>query len=366
MQQKISQAKARLLVNYPYFGTVASKIELIQNNDIASFKSDGKKVEYNGDFFEKLNLNEVEFILANGAMHASLSHEQRKNGRSGWLWQMATDFAVNDMLVENGLEMPEGTQYRKRFCGMYAEEIYAELKDDILRDELEYEADNFDDVQTESQDKNMPQERSMEAQLFEEFTKSVLETEEKKGELPLSMERFFNLRKSSKIDWRNELKVAIDRFHKDDYILIPPNKKFLYLGIYLPSSVSNKFQLVIAVDSSGSVNEKLLGEFLGEVEFLMSSVQNFQIDLLTCDDKIRSHQVFYSGDKLEADLKGGGATNFRPVFEFVEQELKDTKLLLYFTDLEGIFPKEVPNYDVKWVTPKEQIVPFGEIIILEN
>jgi len=146
---KISQAKAKLLVDYPYFGTLASKLELVLNDNIESFKSDGKKLEYNSDFLERSELSEIEFVLANGAMHSVLAHESRKNNRSGWMWQMATDFAINDMLVENGLDMPYGAQYRVRFQGMYAEEIYAELKDDILRedDNLEYEADDSDDVE---------------------------------------------------------------------------------------------------------------------------------------------------------------------------------------------------------------------------
>jgi predicted metal-dependent peptidase len=367
IDKKISQAKAKLLVNYPYFGTIASKLELIQNDDIQAFRSDGKRVEYNSNFFDSIELSKIEFVLANGAMHASLAHEQRKGGRSGWLWQMATDYAVNDMLVENGLDRPDAATYSKRFCGLYAEEIYAELKEDILRDELEYEADDIDDIKTDNEEENPSKEdNSLSEQLFEEFTKAVLEAEEKKGELPLGINRFFNLNKSSKIDWRNELKVALDKFHKDDYTLIPPNKKFLHLGIYLPSTKSDKFQLVIAVDSSGSVNERLLNKFLSEIDFLMSSVQNFQIDLLVSDDKIHSHSVFYSGDILEVELKGGGATDFRPVFEFIDRELADAKLLLYFTDLDGIFPNEKPNYNVKWISLKEEKIPFGEIIILTD
>ena len=146
---KISQAKAKLLVDYPYFGTLASKLPLILNDDIQAFKGDGKKLEYSGDFLENASIGELEFVLANGAMHQSLAHDNRKNGRSGWLWQMATDMAINDMLVENGLERPNEAQYRIRFAGMYAEEIYAELKADILREEdnLEYEAEDADDVQ---------------------------------------------------------------------------------------------------------------------------------------------------------------------------------------------------------------------------
>jgi len=372
INSKVSQAKAKLLVDYPYFGTIASKLELVLNNDIQASKSDGIKLEYNDDFFNELTFSELEFVFANGAMHASLTHELRQNNRSGWLWQLATDYAINDMLVENGMQRPHQAHYSKRFSGLYAEEIYAELKDDILRDELEYEADTKDDV-NDSNNEEPKKEQDIEQiikddflkeQLFEEFTKTTLESEAKAGELPLNLDRFFDLDFEGKIDWREELRIAIDKFHKDDYTLIPPNKKFLHLGIYLPSSVSNRFNLVIAIDSSGSIDDVSLSEFLSELNFLMQTIQNYQIELLVCDDKIQSHQSFYSGDILEVDVKGQGATDFRPVFEFIESEFSDTKLLLYFTDLDGIFPNKIPSYDVKWITPKEEDIPFGEIILL--
>ncbi len=378
LRDKISQAKAKLLLEYPYFGTVASRLELIPNDDIESFKSDGTKLEYNSDFFNEIELSEMEFVFANGAMHASLLHDNRKNNRSGWLWQLATDYAINDMLVENGLDRPHQAHYSKRFSGLYAEQIYAELKDDILRDELEYEADDLDDVQ--NNDNEQKQERdtqkishdeTLQEQLFEEFAKSVLEAEIQKDELPQSIERFFDIEIAGTIDWRNELKVAIERFHKDDYTLLPPSKKFLYMGIYLPSCVSETFRLVIAVDSSGSIDESLLRTFLNEIDFLMLSVQNYQIDLLVCDEKIQAHTVFYKGETLasffgQTKVKGGGGTDFRTVFEFVATELSDTKLLLYFTDLEGIFPQNEPNYSVKWVSEKKGDIPFGELLLLEE
>ena len=52
IEQKISKAKAKLLVDYPLFGTIASRLELVLNDDIQSFKSDGIKLEYNSDFFQ--------------------------------------------------------------------------------------------------------------------------------------------------------------------------------------------------------------------------------------------------------------------------------------------------------------------------
>ncbi len=379
IDSKISQAKAKLLVDYPLFGTIASKLELVLNDDIQAFKSDGIKLEYNSDFIQNISVSEMEFIFANGAMHASLAHESRRNDRSGWLWQMATDMAINDMLVQNGMDRPHEAQYRERFTGMYAEEIYAELKADILREEdnLEYDADDSDDVQNNqnnnssnesnqgSENQELQSEIIQAEQLFEEFAKATLSAEEKAGALPLHVERFFTLHVDSKIDWREELKYAIDRFYKDDYTLMPPNKKFLYAGIYLPSSTSQRFKLVVAVDSSGSIDEELLNTFLSELNFLMSTINNYEIDLLVCDDKIRSHKTFYNGDILEVEIKGGGGTDFRPVFNFIDDNLQDTKLLLYFSDLDGTFAKDEPNYDVKWVSKNSVEIPFGEIIVLD-
>ncbi|WP_246153838.1 vWA domain-containing protein [Sulfurimonas indica] len=372
---KISQAKAKLLVDYPYFGTLASRLELVVNDDIESFKSSGVKLEYREEYLRELELSEVEFILANGAMHSVLAHDMRKNNRSGWLWQMATDIAINDMLLQNGLDMPYGAQYRKRFAGMYAEEIYAQLKDDILREDenLEYEADDADDIERKDE-QNKSQERTQEQleeeilseQLLAEEAISLLESKIKMGEAPEAIERFFDLGAFSKVDWREVLREAIDRYFRDDYVVMPPSKKLLYKGIYLPSNTSQTFRLVIAIDSSSSVDEALLNLFLSEVSFIMEQVQNYVIDIIVCDDTIHSHNIFYSGEALDVQLKGGGGTDFRPLFEFVEANFDDLKLLLYFTDLEGNFPKEVPNYSVKWITSKERETPFGELIVLED
>lgn len=363
IDHKISQAKSKLLVEYPFFGTLASKLELSQNDDIQAFKSNGKTLEYNDEFFSEISLAEMEFVLANAAMHASLAHESRKNNRSNWLWQLSTDYAINDMLVENGLERPLLAHYNKRFKGLYAEEIYATLKEEFLHEE--YESEDSDDASPNHEEKTQNiKSQIVEDELFEEFAKAILEEQEKNSEMPTSLERFFTLASSSKIDWRDELRAALQRFSRDDYTQMPPNKKFLHLGIYLPSATSEKFKLTVAIDSSGSVDEVLLGEFLGELNFLMNTIASYEINLLVCDDKIRSHATFYSGDMLDAKILGGGGTDFRPVFEFIEDELSDTQLLLYFSDLDGVFPKEEPSYSVKWIAPKEKDIPFGELILL--
>jgi predicted metal-dependent peptidase len=129
LKQKVSEAKAKLLVDYPYFGTLASKLELLSNDNIQAYLSDGVRFEYNDEYLLGLSQDELSFALSNGAMHAALAYENRQKGRMSWLWQLATDHAINTILVANGLDDPMKIVLDPRFEGMYAEEIYAILKD---------------------------------------------------------------------------------------------------------------------------------------------------------------------------------------------------------------------------------------------
>jgi len=376
--EKISKAKAKLLVDYPFFGALASKVEIVQNDDIEAFKSQESKLQYSALFIADASIEELEFVLANSAMHASLGHDNRKNKRSGWLWQLATDYAINDMLVESGLKRPYQAHYNKRYEGLYAEEIYAQLKDDLLREDdgLEYEAEDLDDVNSEdnrleesrldsSFDTNETStQQILNDQLFEEFALSEIQKEKEDARFPDAIKRFFDLSYASKINWTEELYEAINKYARDDFVMIPPNKKYLHLGIYLPSPTSETFRLVIGIDSSGSIDDALLSEFLSEVNYLMLSISKYEIDLIVCDDKVRSHTTFYTGDTLDVELKGGSGTDFRPLFRYVDTHLPHTHLLLYFSDLAGTFPKDEPHYDVKWVTKSEDDTPFGSSIVL--
>ena len=380
LDQKFSQAKAKLLVEYPYFGTLASRLELIRNDNQATFSSNGSKYEYNDDFIGELDLDELSFTLSNASMHAVLAHENRQKGRVSWLWQLSTDYAINDMLVQNGLDLPFGLNYDARFEGMYAEEIYAILKDEITNEALEHneESDADGSAKSENEHNTSPQNthNGKKAQIeTADVEKALLEAQwdklkdevQKKyqADLPDTLERFVSLHESL-VDWKEALFYAIDRFAYNDYKLLPPSKKLLYLGTYLPALYSNQLSLTVAIDTSGSVDEILLSHFIAELESIMISFSNFEIDLITCDAKVHSYQHFSMGDAIEYDLKGGGGTDFNPVFEFIDKELNQPQLLLYFTDLDGKFPENEPLYKVIWVTSNDIEVPFGETILLQQ
>ncbi|MDY0403648.1 VWA-like domain-containing protein [Sulfurovum sp.] len=391
-QEKLTKAKARLMLEHPYFGTLASALRIESDPDQLTFKSDGNTVRINEEYIDKLTVSEVEFILSNGAMHAVLGHMERRGGRDKWLWREACDFAVNAMLVKNGLQAPEYVNYQPQFEGMYAEEIYSQLKE-----EMKYAPDTNHDSSGDAQDQEEsprqpsgsneeqtqePQNEQGKAESAQEQEISQQELDALQEELKEHFEQIFNKLKrqdalpkdlkfvvpeyfSHKVDWREVLSGFIASYAKSSYSFMPPNMKYLYRGIYLPSLSSDLLRLIIAIDTSGSVDRELLGIFLGEVESIMEVYPNFEIDIITADTKVHSHKTYLPGEALSYEVSGGGGTDFRPVFEYIDRNIDYPTALLFFTDGQGIFPSEEANYDVLWIMPEAVEVPFGEVLLLQ-
>ncbi len=394
-QQKLTKAKAKLMLEHPYFGTVASSLALEKNNDILTFTSDGVKMHYNSEYLERLSLEEVEFVMANGVMHTVLKHHERLGDRTKWLWQTATDYVVNAMLVKNGLHLPEYAYFEEKFDGMYVEEVYemlrAEMMDNAehsmeqeteqIRDSDETGVENLhmqkehipdmnaEDTQEEqnADDKeealNTPENKEEQEEMKERL-EQIFQKLKRQGNLPKDLELVVPEYFSHKVDWREFLYGYIATHAKTSYTFTPPNMKFLYRGIYLPSMRSDLLRVIVAVDTSGSVDEALLATFLGEVSSMMQQYPNYEIDLLTADAKVQSHKTFLPGEPLDYDISGGGGTDFRPVFEYIDQQIDYPTLLLYFTDGDGTFPNVEPMYDVLWIMPNVTDVPFGEVVVL--
>ena len=339
---KIAKAKAKLMLEHPYFGTIASALKIEPSDNIEAFLSDGTHLQYNDDYFDNASVEEVEFALANGAMHTVLGHQNRAGERYDWLWQLATDYTINAMLVKNGMQLPERANFQERFVGMYAEEVYEMLRADIMNEELsddeslteqahnEYGKDNHERVSQEGieapQDWNKDGERPRESGTSDGTNRSNTETNKnpvqhkddeefsediealkkelqehfeqifqklnRQGTLPKDLKYVVPEYFSHRVEWRELLYRYIASYAKSTYSFSPPNMKYLYRGIYLPSLSSDLLRIVIAVDTSGSVDEALLATFLGEVSSIMQSYPNYEMDLITADAKIESHKLF--------------------------------------------------------------------------
>ncbi|TET89004.1 MAG: hypothetical protein E3J96_01980, partial [Sulfurovum sp.] len=289
---KIQKAKARLMLDHPYFGTIASALKIEQSDNIEAFLSNGTQLQYNDEYFDQASVEEVEFALANGAMHTVLGHEKRAGDRYEWLWQLATDYTINAMLVKNGLQLPDRANFQERFEGMYAEEVYEMLRADIMNEELsddetlteqahnEQGKENNDRVSQEGievpddwdQEGDRPRQSAtsdgtnksntqtnknevqhkegeepsedmedMEAlkQELKEHFEQIFQKLNRQGNLPKDLKFVVPKYFSHRVDWRELLYGYIASYAKSTYSFVPPNMKYLYRGIYLPSLSSD-------------------------------------------------------------------------------------------------------------------------------
>ncbi len=368
-ENKLAKAKAKLMLEHPYFGTIASSLELEVGEDVEAFSSDGEKLRYNDDYIEAAVIEDVEFALANGAMHYLLKHQHRVGERMPHIWQLSTDYTINSMLLKNGLSLPPRANYQERFANMYAEEIYEILSSEIIDSDTQYEEQEQEEQSQTSQGlESQKAQRSQEqrdSSLDEEFLEQLFKKMQRQGTLPDDLKYLIPEAFSHQIDWRETLYRYIASHAKSSFSFMPPNMKYLYRGIYLPSLSSDLLRIVVALDTSGSVDEKLLQIFLAEVDSITQQYPNYEIDIITADAKIHSHEVFLPGESLNYELSGGGGTDFRVVFEYIDAYIDYPTILLYFTDGMGRFPQSEPSYDLLWIMPSQVEVPFGEVVEIE-
>lgn len=359
LKNKINHAKSKLMLSNPYLGTIASSLKFESVKTIESFLSDGVSLKYNSDYFNNLDGEDIEFALANGAMHMVLSHQSRANSRYASLWQLASDLVVNSLLIKNGFNLPDRVNYQDRFRDSYVEEVY-----DILLSETD---DNFFDEESSSTDKKQEDiyiDKILESEIDENFLDQLFDKLDKQSQLPKGLNYLLPAKYSSSVDWRDQLYRYISSYDKSTFSFFPPNMKYLYRGIYIPALSSDLLHIVVAIDTSGSIDDARLSLFFGELESIIEQYPNYQIELLQADEKIQSHDTFLTGEKIISEIKGRGATNFKPVFDYIEIYIDNPTVLIYFTDGDGVFPANTPSYDTLWIVNKSVNIPFGETIIM--
>jgi predicted metal-dependent peptidase len=183
------------------------------------------------------------------------------------------------------------------------------------------------------------------------------------GRLPGSMERLVNELLDPKASWREILRTLLTSAAKDDYTWTRPNPRYSGGGLILPSlHVPRMGKIAVAIDTSGSIGQKELDEFMAEVRSIMFDCRPEKLVIIQCDAEIHEYLELDPFDEIDVKLKGGGGTDFRPVFERLTAEPEPPAALVYLTDLMGSFPEDAPAYPVIWACNNERQAPFGETV----
>ncbi len=156
IENKLSAARTRLILDKPFLGALVLRLPLQAADPswCATTGTDARKFYYNPEYIEALKAEETQFVLAHEALHCALSHFARRGHRIKHRWDIACDYAINPILLDEGLTAPPGSLVMKEYKGMTAEEIYPLIKDNDHSETLDQHLyDKQDQTSEGGQDK---------------------------------------------------------------------------------------------------------------------------------------------------------------------------------------------------------------------
>ncbi len=419
IETQLAAARTRLIMDKPFLGALVLRLPLQETRSdwCRTTFTDARTLYYNPDYVASLSLPQTQFVLAREALHCALLHFARRGHRIRRLWDRACDYAVHPILLQDGLTAPSDALYNADYEDMTAEEIYPLLQDedeeasheDESTDatgeqskgsrstqppttEQQEEGEEGEDLssQPEAEDAGeeqvQPQRSDVAQNRAEGAEPPPLNTREREtlevqwkqrlagaaqqamqaGKLSDDLARLVDDLLAPRLPWRMLLAQHLTAQARDDYSYTRPSSRRGEPAI-MPSLRSDQVDLVVVLDSSGSISAAEMSEFVSEINAIKGQVRA-RVVLHACDAELSPDGpwVFEAWDPLELpqSFKGGGGTDFRPVFAWAETLDRTPNVLVYFTDAEGWFPAGPPHYPVIWLVKGRAPVPWGERIQL--
>ena len=127
MKYDIATLKRKMLVKYPFFGSVVASVGYKENTDIPTAGTDGETIYYNPEYLKSLSVEEQTFVFAHEVCHIAFNHILRSEGKDPELWNIATDGVINQFLKRDGLKMAKGGVDIAEAINYDAEQLYEKL-----------------------------------------------------------------------------------------------------------------------------------------------------------------------------------------------------------------------------------------------
>jgi predicted metal-dependent peptidase len=391
---KAKQARVRLLFNHPFFGFMVSSTVDVIDDKFSTAATDGKNIYWGSKFLDSLSVDDAEFVMGHEVMHCVLQHLWRKGKRNHKAMNVAADVACNDMLVEGGLKEPKlnfpiirgsnvielwtGGKVRSgmSMTGKSMEEIY----DELVKLQEEGKAGGIGSESEKNESGNSggtlddhgewkDAEDKPGGEGASDYWKAQAANARNFGKISGGIARHLEEVLYPKADWRVLLKQGL--YFPIDYSWAHMDRRLMAGGIYVPSLHGEKHRVVFALDTSGSMSGEMLSEFWAEISYIARQ-EDIEIRIIAADAEIQNEwrEGEFSPDLIK-QVRGGGGTDFRPVFKRVAEYAEygwNAEIVVYLTDMDGQFPSEAPDQRVIWGVMKRdenKTYPFGDMIVVE-
>jgi len=354
--EKLITARVGLLLRHPFFGNMATRMKLIDASDWCStLATDGRNFYYSNDFVDGLTPKECEFGFAHEVLHNVFDHMGRRDSRIPELSNIAADYAVNQILVDEKIgEVPKKIKIFQdaKYRGKSYEEIYNDLYDkaekidisslgELLDDHLDGDEEGAggENGENDKDGKGPPKLTAEEKKAIkDEIKEAMVAAAQSSGadKIPAGIKRLINDFTEPKMDWRQMLRMNIQSILKSNFSFSRPNRKSQHCGAILPGMMNEEtIDVAVGIDMSGSISDKQGRDFISEVKGIMDEYKDFNLDLWCFDTEVYGYKRF-TGDNadeiLEYQCSGGGGTDFEANWNFMKEHGIEPKKFIMFTD----------------------------------
>lgn len=386
MKFDINVIKRKMLIKYPFFGRVVTNVKYVETTSIKTAATDGTTIYYNPGFVTSLTIEEQVFLFAHEVCHIAFNHIKRSKDKNPKLWNIATDAVINAFLQNDGLPLIEGAVNIEDAIQYNVEELYNKL----LKEQPEVEQNQeenqdvghdthqiWDPSQLEQQENNNQQENIKQVQQDtekigekESFNKNKQEKKENLKKLKQQIQQesinhslnpngsdnleISNIGKATKIiDWRYILRETITYDVDWSY-----RNATIENGVIVPHLEEKPMPVTeVVLDTSGSINEELLRNFLRECKNILSHTR---LKVGCFDTRFYGfHEIRTEEDIDNMPFQGGGGTDFNAAVNAFSRRAENK---IVFTDGHASMSRESVNA-IWLVFGSKEISPKGGKVI---
>jgi predicted metal-dependent peptidase len=392
-ERKVQKAKITLMRN-PMFALwsgilMVGRTSVVDNMPTAC--TNGRDEKYGRKFVADLKEPELNFVVLHENLHKAFRHLttwKKLHDENHRLANAACDYVINLKLKdldpsEKTIAMPrfkDGPMKGKvmglideKYRGMHAKQVF-----DLLKEKQKESGGGGGDEDSEggfdehdwdgAKEMTEAEKKELEREIDQAIRQGVMAHQKIAGTGAGGLDRDLLDLLEPKVNWREMLREFVKStcHAKDTSSWRRVNRRFLSMGTYMPSLIGEKVgHLVIAVDTSGSVGQEELSEFLTEVRGIAEEVKPSQVDLIYWDSEVAAHEEYT--ENMVSDIinstkpKGGGGTSPSCVSEYLKQKAIEPECIIVLTD--GYVGSD---WGSDWTAPVLWAIVGGNDVIAPN